>query len=118
MKDKLFKKAIEWAERKGFQKIKSSHTEDLESPRTFSNSSSDTVIAPDVTGVKMGRKSFIQIVLKSDNKQDIISKWKLFGTLAGRKGGKLYLLAGRGHKSFAQSIVRDYNLTNATVVSI
>ena len=117
MKDKLFKKAIEWAEKKGFQKIKA-NVEDFESPRSFSLSSSDAVIAPDVTGVKMGRKSFIQIALKSDNKREVVSKWKLFCTLASRKGGKLYLLAGRGHKSFAENIVRDYNLTNATVVSI
>lgn len=118
MKDKLFKKAIAWAEKKGFQKIKSSHIEDLESTRTFSKSSSDKVITPDVTGIRMGRKSFIQIALKSDNKQEIITKWKLFCTLASRKGGKLYLLAARGHKSFAQNIVKDYNLSNAQVVSI
>lgn len=117
MKDKLFEKAIAWAEKKGFQKIKA-NVENFESPRSFTISSGEKTIAPDVTGVKMGRKSFIQIALKTDNKRDVVSKWKLFGTLAARKGGKLYLLAARGHKSFAQGIVRDYNLQNATVVSI
>ena len=66
----------------------------------------------------MGAKSYIEIALKTDDKKAMISKWKLLGTLAARKGGKLYLLAARGHKSFAEKIVQNHNLTNTTVVSI
>ena len=91
---------------------------DYETPRSFSQSNSDDVITPDVTGVKRGQKSFIEIALKDENKQAVISKWKLFSTLATRQGGKLYLLTIRGHKSFAENIVKNYNLKNVTVVSI
>ena len=66
----------------------------------------------------MGTKSYIEIALKTDDMRATISKWKLFGTLAAQKGGKLYLLAARGHKSFAERIVQQHNLTNVTVVSI
>ena len=75
-------------------------------------------MVPDATGVKMGAKSYFEIALKTDNKKAMVSKWKLFGTLAARKGGKLYVLAARGHKRLAERIVQKHNLTNAQVVSI
>ncbi len=117
MKDKLYQKAITWAKNRGFENIKA-QVEDMESPRSFTRPGSDEVIAPDITATRTGNKSYFQIALKDDDKQEVISKWKLFGTLAERKGGKLYLLAARGHKSFTERIVEKYNLPNATVVSI
>ncbi|MFT6322222.1 MAG: hypothetical protein ACJAT4_003157 [Granulosicoccus sp.] len=117
MKDKLYTTAIQWAERKGFKKIKA-NADEYETPKSFYKPSTDITVIPDITGVKMGAKSYIEIALKADNMKATISKWKLFGTLAAQKGGKLYLLAGRGHKSFVERIVQKHNLTNATVISI
>lgn len=117
MKDKLYSKAVEWAEKKGFKKIRA-QVDEYETPQSFYKTSTDVSVIPDVTGVKMGAKSYIEIALKTDDKKAMISKWKLLGTLAARKGGKLYLLAARGHKSFAEKIVQNHNLTNTTVVSI
>ncbi|MEM6967568.1 MAG: hypothetical protein AAF573_22580 [Bacteroidota bacterium] len=117
MKEKLLEKAISWAKRKGFKKLRA-NTEEFETPRSFSQPGNDEIITPDVTGFKMGNKSFIEIALKGSDKQSIVSKWKLFSTLAARKGGKLYLLVVRGHKSFAERIVKEYQLSNATVVSL
>lgn len=117
MKDKYLDKAINWAKKKGFTKLKANLT-DYETPRSFSQSNSEEVITPDVTGVKRGKKSFIEIALKDENKQAIISKWKLFSMLAERQGGILYLLTIRGHKSFAETIIKNHNLKNTMVVSI
>jgi hypothetical protein len=117
MKEKLYSKAVQWAERKGFKKIRA-NVDEYETPQSFYKPSTDKTVIPDVTGVKMGTKSYIEIALKTDDKKAMVSKWKLFGTLAARKGGKLYLLASRGHKSFTEKIVQKHNLTNATVVSI
>ena len=117
MKDQLYSKAVQWAERKGFKKIKA-NVDEYENPQSFYKPSTDKTVIPDVTGMKMGTKSYIEIALKTDNKKAMISKWKLLGTLAARKGGKLYLLAARGHKSFAERIVQKHNLTNTQVVSI
>ncbi len=117
MKDELYSKAVQWAERKGFKKIRAK-VDEYETPQSFYKPSTDKTVTPDITGVKMGIKSYIEIALKTDDKKAIISKWKLFGTLASRKGGKLYLLAARGHKSFTERMVHKHNLTNVTVVSI
>ena len=117
MKDRLRQKAVEWAERKGFKTIKA-QVEDYEDPRAFTTRQSEEQVSPDVTGFLRGRKSYIDIALKDEDPQSLVSRWKLFGTLAARKGGKLYLLAARGHKAFAERIVKDYGLTHTTVVSI
>ena len=117
MKDKLFKKAIAWAEKKGFKEIKA-NTDEFETPSALKTLDEDIVIIPDITAKSLGNKSYIEIALKEDDKQQLISKWKLFCTLAARKGGKLYLLAARGHKTFADRIVKEYNLPHTKVVSI
>ena len=117
MKDKLYDKAIAWAKSKGFKQIKA-NVEDFETPATFARPGQEEPIVPDITGELYGRKSYIEIALKEDDKQPLISKWKLFCALAARKGGKLYLLASRGNKTFADRIVKTYNLHNAKVISL
>lgn len=117
MKDKLFQKAINWTQRKGFNDIKA-NTEDFDTPRVFTQNNGDETVVPDITGRMHGSRSYIEIVSKEADKQSLISKWKLFCKLTAGKGGKLYLLAARGHKTFAENIVKNYNLYNAKVVSI
>ena len=117
MDNELFNKAIVWAEKKGFKKIRA-NTENFESPSAMIPADKESVIIPDITGMKRGHKSYIEIVSKAENKQALISKWKLFYTLANRKGGKLYLLAARGHKAFTNRIIKEHDLEHAMVVSI
>lgn len=117
MKDKLYKKALEWVNRKGFKEIRA-NTEDFEAPKGFSRPNEDTQIIPDITGRLNGSKSFIEIVTKDENKEDMITKWKLLSSVATARGGKVYLLAARGYKTFAMNIIKNYNLQNATVVSM
>lgn len=118
MKNKLFNKAIQWARRKGFKNIKA-NTDDYETPKTFTKPNKEVQIVPDLSGELRGKKYYVEIAVKEvDRQQQMVSKWKLLSTLASRKGGKLYLLAARGHKAFAQKIVDQYSLKNATVVSI
>ena len=116
MKSELYKKAITWAQSKGFTDIKA-NTDDFESPSPITRVGEEDPIQPDMTGVAQGKKSYIEIAMKDDDKRALISKWKLFCTLVAMKGGKVYLLAGRGNKAFVNRIVEDYNL-NATIVSI
>lgn len=117
MKEALYEKSITWAKKKGFSDIKA-NCEGYEAPNNIKQVRDDSVIIPDITASNYGHKSYIEIALKNDDKQSTISKWKLLGTLAARKGGKLYLMAGRGHKAFTDDIVKDYNLINTQVVSI
>jgi len=117
MKDKLFDKALIWVRRKGFEDIKANN-DDFESPIAFSKPNEETQIVPDITGKIHGNKSYIEIVTKEGDVQSDITKWKLLATVASKKGGKLFLLASRGTKSFADKIVKNYNLINAKVISI
>jgi hypothetical protein len=107
---KLIKKAVEWAKKKGFKKLKA-NCEDFEKPVQYQNASKDEVFVPDVTGVQRVGKSYIEVALKEDNIRKIVTKWKLLSTLANMKGGQFILLAPRGHKSFAEKIVQKYQLS-------
>jgi hypothetical protein len=110
MEQEYFEKAIDWARKRGFSNIKANH-EDYEAPSQFARGEENEPFIPDITGLKTGGKSYIEIATKTDMVHDKISKWKLLSTLAARKGGKLFLLTPRGHKRFAEEIVRDYNLS-------
>ena len=117
MKDKLYNKALDWVKGKGFKQVRA-NTENYESPLAFSKTNDERQIVPDITGKKRGYKSYIEIVSKEEDKQALITKWKLLGIVASRKGGHLYLLASRGYKTFADEIVKHYNLQNTKVISI
>ncbi len=117
MKGELYGKAIIWVTKKGFKEIKA-NTEDYETPAAFIQPNAEKSIVPDISGRVNGSRSYAEIVSKEENEQTTITKWKLLGSVAARKGGKLYLLASRGYKTFAEQVVKNYNLQNAHVVSI
>ena len=117
----LFETAIAWAKKRGFKNIKA-NTEDFDSPKPFKrpvdeNGNEPDPVIPDLTGMQSSGKSYVEIACKTDQVQDLISKWKLLATMAQMKGGKLYLLTPRGHKAFTENIVKVYNL-EARIVSI
>ena len=64
-----------------------------------------------------GNKHYIQIALKADPVQQVVTTWKFFSQLALMKQGKLYLLAPKGHKAFTDKTIDRYNI-NATVISL
>lgn len=107
-------KAIMWAKRKGMQNIKA-NVEEYETPSHFTKSGIDDPIVPDITGIQMGNKNYVEVALKTTDTTDAISKYKLLATMAAMKGGSLYLLAPKGHKSYADTIVKVHAL-NAKVI--
>ena len=115
MKDSNFiNKAILWAEKQGFTTIKA-NLEDYEMPTQYTKPGEEEPFIPDVTGMQMDRKIYVEIATKADNIRRKVSKWKLLSTLAGMKGGKLFLLAPRGHKTFAEEMVKKHHL-NAKII--
>lgn len=114
--DEYLEKAIAWTEKRGFSNIKA-NCEGYETPKMYSNPGEDKPFIPDITGTKTGGKSYMEIAMKTENIRRRITKWKLLNTLAAMKGGKLFLLAPRGHKAFVDRMTKEFNL-NATVVSI
>lgn len=107
---------IQWVQKKGFSDIKSTF-EGFEKPFSYTNTENNTELIPQITAMKDGRKNYIEVALKSDNIIETTSKWRLLSTLAGMKGGKLYLLTPRGHKSFTDSILQKHPI-KAIVVSV
>lgn len=110
MKDQtILEKAIKWAKNKGFQNIKAK-TEEYEDPIQFTRNRDEESFMPDITGLQTGGKSYIEIATKTEDIHRTISKWKLLSTMASMKGGNLFLLAPKGHKTFTENIVKKYNL--------
>ena len=117
MKDpQLYEKAITWAKRKGFNNLKA-NIENYDPPTSFRRKGIDEPLIPDITGVSLGGKHYVEIALKGGDESDIVSKWKLFSTMANMKEGKLYLLAPKGHRAFTDKLVKKYNV-DATIVNI
>lgn len=117
-KQVYFDKALKWAERKGFTDIKANQDE-YESPKKYlkQKGKDQEAFVPDLSGRKLGSKSFIEIVLKSDNMRRAVTKWKLLSTLAAMKRGRLYLLAPHGHRKYADELVKEHNIS-AQIISI
>ena len=118
--DKM-KDAIEWVKKKGFTEIKA-NAEDLEdmdvdAPSSFERKRDEEEFVPDISGKKMGAKSYFEIAIKTDETRRLVTKWKLLSKMASMKNGKLYLLAPRGSKSFTDGLVKQYNI-QAKVYSI
>lgn len=108
--EKIISRITNWIAKRGFENIKA-NVEGFETPTSFSVSSDEELVTPDITAVSYGSKSYFEIATKKDKRKDVqklVSKWKLLSTLAKHKGGQLYLFAPRGHKQFTQDIIKDY----------
>ena len=91
--EEIVTKAVEWVKRKGYSKVKANVGE-LEAPTSFTQreggeNGEDAIITPDITAVMRGNKCYFEIAMKSDDKQDVITKWKLLDRL----GWQFQLLA-------------------------
>ena len=109
--EEYFNKAIDWAKNKGITGIKA-NCEGFEQPTVFTAVGGEEPITPDVTGKKFDSKIYIEIATKTDDVRRQVSKWKLLSTIAEMKGGKLILLAPKGHKAFTEQILKRHNLDN------
>ena len=109
--------ALSWLSTRPFTELKSIH-EDHEDPQSFNNKSTGGSIQPDVSfRSSNGGKNYLEIALKTDNVQALVTKWKLLSTIATMKKGKLFLMSPKGHKMFTQRLVGDYSIS-AKVYSI
>ena len=114
---KYFDKAINWLSGKLYSELKSFHTEH-ENPSSFNNKSTGGQVQPDISfKLNNAGQYYMEISLKTDQVQALVTKWKLLSMMASMKRGKLYLLAPKGHKMFTQKLVQDYNI-NAIIYSL
>ena len=116
-KIKYLDKAIQWVKNRNVKVIKSKH-EEYEDPKLFINRYTRESIQPDISfTTQNGAKHYTDIAIKTENKQGIVTRWKLLSTMASFARGRLYILAPRGHKSFAERLVKKYKI-NATILSL
>jgi len=109
-KSKLFPDAIEWVNKKSTETI-NVNFEGYETPKSFKNSATQEEVIPDMLFInKMGHKHFVEIALKTDNERNLATRWKLLSLMASMKKGKLHLLAPKGHKMFAQKVVKKNDI--------
>lgn len=110
-------KAAEWAQQRGFKKVRA-NCDEFETPKIFSRAHTGSLVVPDATGLKRGRKSYFEIATKTANPRRKITKWKLLHRLASRKSGKLFLLAPKGHRAFVERVVSRHNLYDTQIISL
>lgn len=112
----LFDKALQWIYSRKFSNVRAK-IEPFDEPRSFHRKQDDTLVTPDITAMRSGKKSYFDIVLKSQTRRQLTAKWQLMQALAKRKGGKLYLFAPYGHKAFAERLIERFGI-NAKVVKL
>ena len=108
-KEDYIPKAIAWAESHGFEEIKANlpDDDDFETPIGYERQQDDQEFIPDVTGKVLSEKFYFEVILKTNKTRRLVSKLKLMSVLAGRRGGKLYMMAPRGHYQFARDLMDD-----------
>lgn len=116
-KSNFIEQAIKWTKRKTMEEIRANH-EGFEKTNPFKNKETDEEIYPDISFVtSSGAKHYTEVALKQDSYEKLVTRWKLLGTIASFKRGKLHLLAPKGHKMFTQRLVDRYKI-NALVYSL
>lgn len=120
MQDKdlaFYEKAVSWAKKRGYSKLKAVKIEELEDPFAFISKEKEQEFRPDITAVRNGKKTYFEIALKSDDKKAVVNKWKLLDQMAKIKSGNFILFTPSGHKAFADRIIKKHNI-EATLVNI
>jgi hypothetical protein len=115
-KEAFIPMVVKWAKAHGFKEIQA-NLEGYEMPKSYERAADNTKFTPDVTGVNMFNRHYLEVSVKTDQMRAYISKWKLLSELANMKGAKLYLMAPRGHVRFTREIVDQYGIP-AEVVKI
>jgi hypothetical protein len=116
-KSNFMEKAINWSKKKSIEQIRANH-DGFEQTNPFKNKDTEEEIYPDISFVtSSGAKHYTEVALKQDAYEKLVTRWKLLGTIASYKRGKLHLLAPKGHKMFTQRLVDQYKI-NAMVYSL
>ena len=115
-KQAFIDQAANWARVHGFVDIKA-NTEGYPKPIGYGRQQDGQSFVPDVTGLQFENKSYFEVILKTNNLDELVSKLKLLSQLTQLSGGQLYLMAPKGHLPFAKSVAA-HNRIVAEVISL
>ena len=118
-KETHLEKAMQWVSKRNTLSIKSRFSnDDYDATQVFVSKNSDKTIQPDISFVSSeGTRSYLEIAIKTEDAESLVTRWKLLSTMASIKRGKLYILTPRGHKVFTQKLVEQHNI-KASIYSI
>lgn len=96
--------------RKGYQNFKADHP-DYEKPGAFTLRGNESVqYMPDISAKKSGLTAFIEISSKTENTEQLVSKWKLLSKLVAIKQGVFAIIVPKGTIKFTREIMEKYDI--------
>lgn len=111
LKEEYYPALVKWAERKGFENIKLNSTgEDFETPIAYERQDDNDVFTPDATAYLTFKKSYFEIILKTEDTERLAAKLKLMSALALKNTGRLLLMTPRGNHAFAKRLKEEYTI--------
>ena len=107
-KEAYIPKVVNWVRVHGFNDIRA-NTEGYQTPIAYGRQQDSEQFVPDVTGKQFDQESYFEVILKANAAEanHLMSKLKLLSQLAAVKGGKLYLMSPRGHRSYAKEVLAE-----------
>ncbi|MFD2933142.1 hypothetical protein [Spirosoma flavum] len=117
-KEAYITKVVEWVRVRGYNDIRA-NTEGYQTPISYGRQQDSEQFIPDVTGKQFDQESYFEVILKTNaaDASHLLSKLKLLSQLAAVKGGKLFLMSPRGHRSFAKEVLVETNIV-AEVINL
>lgn len=96
--------AVNYVKNMGFEEVRA-RLEGYDSPATLKMKDKDREFTPDITGEKNGARYYFEIADRNDQRQDVVSKWKLLNTLAAMKQGSLRVFVPYGSMKFTNDVL-------------
>lgn len=114
---KYLMKTTELLQQRGFDDIKA-NLPDFEDPTAFTNQRSENEVMPDITARNRGGKHYFVLVRqKQSDPANLISRWKLFATMANMKQGEFHVLVPRGLLAYTRRLLTEYKI-NANIMKV
>ena len=115
-KQEFIQQVAEWARIPGYTDIKA-NAEGFTKPGGYGRQQDGESFVPDVTGIQSGARTYFEVMLKTSDKDYLTAKLKLLHQLTIINGGKLFLMAPKGHSIFAKNILEGSRI-NAEIVPL
>lgn len=115
-KQSYVQRVADWARAHGFVDIRA-NVDGYEKPISYDRQQDGESFMPDVTGKQFDQKSYFEVVIKTNEVTQLVSKLKLLSQLAALRGGQLYLMVPKGNLPFAKTMVVDSRVT-AEVINL
>lgn len=107
---KYVNEIIPLLKRKGYHNFKAD-LPDYEVPSKFTlQGEVEIIYMPDISAVYQGRPSYIEISSRTDNVEQLVSKWKLLSKVLGMKDGTFNIVTPRGTIKFTREVLAKHNI--------